>query len=185
MLLTGDTARNADELRQILEYRNIMACIPIHPLQESNSVSTQGFDYRGHHPVCPQGNILSRGRCHIRGGAYQHVARRKDCQACPAKDGCLPPGQKRRYIVLTMYHPLHLRAKERNWTAACRREHMYRRTVSEGTFASLGRPGWARSRLRGLWKVDCEGYMATLAHNVLKMARKLSHGRALRARHLQ
>ena len=43
----------------------------------------------------------------------------------------------------------------------------------EGPFASLDRLGWARSRLRGLWKVDCEGYMAGLAHNVLKAVRQL------------
>ena len=30
--------------------------------------------------------------------------------------------------------------------------------------------------MRGLWKVDCEGYMAALAHNVLKMIRKLGRG---------
>ena len=46
----------------------------------------------------------------------------------------------------------------------------------EGTFASLDRLGWEKSRLRGLWKVDCEGYMAALAHNVLKMVRKLGRG---------
>ena len=28
----------------------------------------------------------------------------------------------------------------------------------------------------GLWKVDCEGYMAALAHNVKKMVRRLGGG---------
>lgn len=40
----------------------------------------------------------------------------------------------------------------------------------------MDRLGWAAFRLRGLWKVDCEGYMAALAHNVLKMVRKLGRG---------
>ena len=171
--LTGDTDYKTGELRQLLEHRNITAYIPIHPLQESNMVSTRGFDYRGHHLVCPQGKILNRGRFHNRDGVYQYVARQKDCQACPVKADCLPPGQKLRYIGLTMYHPLHLRARERNRTAAYRREQKGRRIVSEGTFASLDRLGWARSRLRGLWRVDCEGYMAALAHNVLKAVRWL------------
>ena len=104
------------------------------------------------------------------------MARQRDYQACPVKADCLPPGQRRRYIGLTMYHPLHLRARERNLTAAYHREHIYRRTVAEGTFASLGRLSWARSQLRWLWKVDCEGYVAALARNVLNMALKLSHG---------
>ena len=174
--LTGDTGYNAGELRQLLERRNITAYIPIHPLQESNMVPTGGFDYRGHHLVCPQGKILNRGRFHNRDGVYQYVARQKDCQACPVKADCLPPGQKRRYIGLTMYHPLHLRARGRNKTAAYRREQKGSRIVSEGTFASLDRLGWVRSRLRGLWRVDCEGYMAALAHNVLKAVRRLRQG---------
>ena len=69
----------------------------------------------------------------------------------PDKADCLPPGQKRRYIGLTMYHPLHLGARERNRTAASRREQKGRRIVSEGTFASLNRLGWVRSRLRGIY----------------------------------
>ena len=83
--LTGDTGYNAGELRQLPEHRNITAYIPIHPLQESNMVSTGGFDYRGHHPVCPQGKILNRGSFHNQDGVYQYAARQKDCQGCPVK----------------------------------------------------------------------------------------------------
>ena len=72
-----------------------------------------------------------------------------------------------------MYHPLLLRVRERNQTAEYRRERKRRKTITEGTFASLDRLGWARSRLRGLRKVDCEEYMAGLAHNVLKAVRRL------------
>ena len=75
-----------------------------------------------------------------------------------------------------MYHPLHLGARERNRTAAYRREQKVRRIVSEGTFASLDRLGWVRSRLRGLWRVGCEVSMAALAHNVLKAVRRLLQG---------
>lgn len=46
----------------------------------------------------------------------------------------------------------------------------------EGIFASLDRLGWEKSRLRGLWKVDCESYMATLSHNVKKLVRRLGRG---------
>ena len=69
-----------------------------------------------------------------------------------------------------------MRARERNRTAAYRWERGRRQTIAEGTFASLDRLGWEKSRLRGLWKVDCEGYMAALAHNVKKMVRKLGRG---------
>ena len=69
-----------------------------------------------------------------------------------------------------------LRARERTRTAAYQRERFRRRTIAEGTFAALDRLEWDKSRLRGLWKVDSEGYMAMLAHNVLKMVRRLGRG---------
>ena len=174
--LAADTAYNAGRLRQILEERGITAYIPIHPRQESNMVARGGFEYRGDHVVCPQGKVLNRAGYHRRNASYQYVARQKDCQACPVKGECLPPHQKRRYLGLTIYYPLHLQAQERNQTPAYRREMARRRTIVEGIFASLDRLGWAKSRLRGLWKVDCEGFMASIAHNVLKAVRRLGSG---------
>ena len=131
------------------------------------------FVHHGDHLICPQGKVLRRGAYHKRQRAYLYVARQKDCQVCPIKETCLPPGQKRRFFSVTMYHSVYSRARERNRTAAYQRERFRRRTIAEGTFASLDRLGWDKSRLRGLWKVDCEGYMAALAHNVKKMVRKL------------
>ena len=138
-------------------------------------VAKGGFAFHGDHLVCPQGETLRRTNFHRKNLSYQYVALQKDCQACPVMGNCLPPGQKRRYIGLTMFYPLYLRARERNGTAEYQRERFRRRTIAEGTFASVDRLSWARSRLRGLWKVDCEGYMAALAHNLLKMVRKMNH----------
>ena len=89
---------------------------------------------------------------------------------------CLPPGQKRRFFSVTIYHSVYSRARERNRSTQYQRERFRRRTIAEGIFASLDRLGWDKSRLRGLWKMDCEGYMAALAHNVLKMVRRLGLG---------
>ena len=58
-----------------------------------------------------------------------------------------------------MFYPLFLEAKNRNEGEDFRREMRRRQTIAEGVFASQDRLGWARSRLRGLWKVDCEGYI--------------------------
>ena len=114
--------------------------------------------HRGDLLICPQGKALRRSALQRRDRAYQYVAHQKDCQSCPVKAGCLPPNQKRRYVALSMYHPLLLQAQELKKTAAYRRERKWRLAIAEGTFASLDRLGWAQSRLRGLWKVDCEGY---------------------------
>ena len=73
-----------------------------------------------------------------------------------------------------MYYTEYLRARERNQSDTYRQELHRRQTIAEGTFASLDRLSWARTWLRGLWKMDCEGYMAALAHNVKKLVRRLS-----------
>ena len=58
-------------------------------------------------------------------------------------------------------------------SATYQEEMVIRRTTAEGVFASQDRLGWARSRLRRLRKVDCEGYMSALAHNLKKAVRRL------------
>ena len=174
--LAADTAYSVGQLRELLEGKDITAYIPIHPNQENSMVSKGDFIYRGDHLICPQGKVLRRSALQRRDRAYQYVAHQKDCQSCPVKARCLPPNQKRRYVALSMYHPLLLQAQELKKTAAYRRERKRRLAIAEGTFASLDRLGWAQSRLRGLRKVDCEGYMAALAHNVLKLVRTLSRG---------
>ena len=174
--LAADAGYSEGSLRELLEERNITAYIPIHTKQENSMVAKREFVYHGDHLICPQGKVLRRATFQQRTGTYQYVARTRDYQACPIKDTCLPPRQRRRFFTLTMYHPVYLRARERNRTAAYRRERRRRQTVVEGIFASLDRLGWQKSRLRGLWKVDCEGYMAALAHNVLKMVRRLGRG---------
>ena len=103
-----------------------------------------------------------------------YVARQKDCQLCPVKTECLPMGQKRRFVSLSMYYPLFLEARERNKSTSFQQEMALRQTTAEGVFASQDRLGWARSRLRGLWKVDLEGYISALAHNLKKAVRRLS-----------
>ncbi|MYC29859.1 MAG: hypothetical protein F4X65_07200 [Chloroflexi bacterium] len=108
-------------------------------------VFTGAFLYQGDHLVCPQWKMLRRGSYRKRSRTCRYVARQKDCQAFPIKDACLPTKQKRRLFTLTMYHPVYLTARERNRTAAYRRERRRRITIAEGIFASLDGLNWARS----------------------------------------
>jgi hypothetical protein len=80
---------------------------------------------------------------------------------------------KFRDLQLSEYYPEFLLSRERNKTEEYQREIRKRKTVIEGVFASLDRLGWMRSKLRGLPKVNCEGFIAALAHNVLKALRKM------------
>ena len=167
--LAADTGYTADQLRQSLEEQEITAYIPLHPYQRSGKVARGEFDYLGDHLICSQGKILHRGPFRSRFQSYKYQAR-------PVKAECLPPKEKRRQVVLSMYYPEFLRAGERNRSEEYRREMNRRKAVAEGTFASLDRLGWAQSRQRGLAKVDCERFMAAIAHNVQKAVRRLGQG---------
>ena len=172
--LAADTAYRAGSLRKHLEDLNITGYIPLHPRQKKSMVSKEGFTYQGDHLLCPKGKRLNRGGYYKGERIFRYVASREDCQQCPIKAECLPPGRRRRHVELSIYHPVFLRAKERNEGNAYQREMLKRRTTAEGVFASLDRLGWAKSRLRGLWKANCEGYISGLAHNLKKAVRRLS-----------
>ena len=171
--LAADTGYSAGQLRRGLEQQGIKAYIPLHPNQNSGKVARGEFVYHGDHLTCSQGKVLRLGPFRSRFKSYKYQALQADCQGCPVKVQCLPPKEKRRQVVLSIYYPEFLRAGERNGSEDYRREMNRRKTVAEGTFASLDRLGWAKSRLRGLAKVDCEGFMAAIAHNVAKAVRRL------------
>jgi len=86
--------------------------------------------------------------------------------------------EKRKQIKVSVYYPEIQRAVELNETQDYAEQIRKRKTIIEGVFAHQDRLGWSRCKLRGMWKVDCEGFLAALAHNVLKLMRKLKSGLA-------
>ena len=176
--LAADTGYSAGKLRQSLDEQGITAYIPLHPNQSSGQMARGEFVYHGDHlargsPGLFPGQGPRRGPFRNRFLSYKYQALPGDGQGCPVKDQCLPPKEKRRQVTLSLFCPQFVRAGERNRSEDCRRETNRRKTVAEGTLASLDRLGWAKSRLRGLAKVDCEGFMAAIAHNVAKAVRRL------------
>lgn len=170
----ADTGYSSGVLRKDLEDRGVEAYIPIHPNHSLGLVTQGDFTYRGDHLVCPQGKVLKRLACRHDALTYLYAARVRDCQACPIKDRCLPGRKRSRLVKLNVHHEVYLRAQKRNAGAEYQEEIRRRRTVAEGIFASLDRLGWRRCKLRRFWKVDCEGYLASFAHNVLKALRRLA-----------
>ena len=139
--LAADTGYSAGLLRKKLEDLGVAAYIPIHPNQDNSVVARRGFTYHGDHLVCPEGKILGRRAFHRRDSSYQYVARQKDCQRCPVKTECLPPRQKRRYVALTMYQPVYLRARKRNESEAYEQEMKSRHATVEGSVRFTGQAG--------------------------------------------
>ena len=112
--LAADTGYSAGPLRKKLEDLGITAYMPIHPNQDNSVAARMGFTYHGDHLVCPEGKTLRRRAFLRKDSSYQYVALQKDCQSCPVRTECLPPGQKRRNVALTMYQPVYLRARHMN-----------------------------------------------------------------------
>ena len=108
--LAEDTGYSVGQLRELLEEQGITAYIPIHSRQGASMVASGDFVHHGDHLICPQGKVLRRSAYHKRQRAYKYVAHQKDCQSCPIKENSPPPGQKRRFFSVTIYHSVYSRA---------------------------------------------------------------------------
>jgi len=171
--LTADSSYSVGELRKHLQDQNVTDYIPIHSKQKNGIAVRQGFKYHEDYLICPEGKKLKRSTFYPQDNTFKYKASRKDCRACPKKATCLPPSEKGRCVKVSAYYPEFQRATELNKTLAYEEEIRKRKTIVEGIFACQDRLGWARCKLRSLWKVDSEGFLAALAHNILKAVRKL------------
>ncbi len=171
--LTADSSYSGGELRKYLRDHNIAAYIPFSPIQKRGIASRRDFEYHEEYLICPEGKKLKRGRFYPQDNTFKYGASQKDCRACRRKEACLWQGENRHRIRVSMYYPEIQRAVKLNETQAYREEIRKRKTIIEGVFACQDRLGWSRCKLRGVWKVDCEGFLASLAHNILKALRKL------------
>jgi hypothetical protein len=172
--LTADSSYSAGQLRKHLRDQDVTDYIPTRFKQEGELVVKHGFKYHEDYLVCPEGKKLKRGTFIPRENTFGYSASQKDCRVCLRKATCPPSSQrKRRFIKLSAYYAEFERVRELNKTLAYSEAIRKRQSIIEGVFACQDRLGWARCTLRGLWKVDCEGFLASVAHNILKALRKL------------
>jgi transposase len=190
--LTGDTAYGAGAFRQEVRRRGITLYAPLketHDATASTLLATGAFVFHGDHLTCRADQVLYPTGFPTADGTQMFVAPPGACALCPLREECLPPKQDRRQVGLSRYQFEFRRAQQGNATVGYQREMRRRKTVIEGVFARLDRLGWDKARLRGIDKVDCQGSIAAMAHNILKALTKVRFGRraagALRpARHL-
>ena len=171
--LAADSSYSVGELRKHLRDQGIATYIPLSYTQKKWMAFRQDYEYHEEYLICPEGKKLKRGKFYPEDSTFKYAASQKDCQACPRKGTCLPPSEKRRRMRVSAYYPEIQRAVELNKTQTYGEQIRNRKTIIEGVFAHQDRLGWSRCKLRGLWKIDCEGFVAALAHNILKLIRKL------------
>lgn len=180
--LCGDAGYRAVRFRQALHRRNITPYIPLACSQEitgSEQLAERGFTFRGDHVVCREGKILAWAGYADDETGLQFVARQADCRACPLRTNCLAPKETRKHVRVSRYAYTSRRAARLNATVQYQREIRRRKTTAEGVFAHFDRLAWDRARLRGRDKVDCQGSVAAIAHNILKAMTKVRFWRRL------
>jgi hypothetical protein len=173
----ADTGYSTGELRRELGRRRITAYMPLQPRQGKEEGYLGRFAYAGDHVVCPEGKVLKRSSHYPGRDGWLYAAKVSDCQVCPQRQTCLPPKSKRKFLMVTDYLREFEDALIRNATRAFQRESRWRRCVAEGTFAHEDQLGWRRCRLRSRVKVNCEGGLTALAHNLLKAVGRLERSR--------
>ena len=174
--LCADAGYRAGHFRQVLRRRGITPYIPLNPNQQeaaNTALSTDGFTYHGDHVVCPDGKTLKRAGVQDKDASLQYVALQADCQACSRMATCLTDKEKRKHVKVSRYEYEFRRARILNETVAYQREMRRRRTIIEGIFARLDNLAWGKARFRGVEKLNCQGYIAALANNILKALKKV------------
>jgi transposase len=177
--LTGDSADGTGAFRQTVRRAGITLYAPLKETQEATAstlLATGAFQFHGDRLTCQADQVLYPTGFPTADGFQTFVAPPGACAICPLREACLPPKQDRRQVRLSRDQSEFQRAQRLNETVGYHREMRRRKTVIEGVFARLDRLGWDKARLRGRDKVDCQGSIAAIAHNILKALTKVRFG---------
>jgi transposase len=129
---------------------------------------------------CPAGQ--RSGHCsRLEGGqktsgvkvSYRFEWRKRDCQGCPLRAQCVPPGQKHRSLTVGEHHEF-LQQRRQEQSSEAFQQQMHRRNAIEGTLSELARGhGLRRSRYRGFAKVELQNLLIGTACNIKRWLRWL------------
>jgi transposase len=180
--LCGDSGYRSLRLRFLLRRRGIEPCMPLHPQEmDSSSLLETSFSYHGDHLTCPAGSTLK-----IRGlpdskDVVHYLAPERECRSCQLKASCLAPKERAKCVAASRYHFELPRARRSVLSRRFAREMARRKTAVEGVFAHLDQLAFDEARLRTTGKVDVQGSIAALAHNILKALTKRRFWRTVAA----
>jgi hypothetical protein len=105
---------------------------------------------------------------------YRFEWRQRACQSCPLRDNCVPPGQKRRSLIVGEHHEF-LQQRRQEQGSEAFQQRMHRRNAIEGTLSELAREhGMRRSRYRGFGKIELQNLLIGTACNVKRWLRILA-----------
>jgi hypothetical protein len=127
--------------------------------------------------LCPQGQPLRLERVKATEDVAVYRARATACNACPVKAQCTPSNAGR-IVTRSVYSEYLDRVKGYHETAAYQQAMRKRQVWVEPLFGEAKDwHGLRRFRLRGLWKVNCEGLLVAAGQNLKRWLSKMGWGR--------
>jgi len=173
--LSADKGYTAGAFRAFLEDNRIEAFIPLPQEPKSEIIPNSQFKLQGGMLICPQGKTLKFVGMRQKNQSIQFRYRShpQDCCDCPLKKRCIKGKRGYRTVGLSLYKEQMDKAKRINQTPAFKQAMKRRKTVIEGVIAHLKNLG-LKIRLWGLKKVNIQGILSALAHNVLKAVKKMN-----------
>ena len=176
----GDTTYGTVENIRALEDAGIRAYVPLPDFDERTpyfGASHFRYDAERDEYHCPQGHPLRRVKAKYTEEVVVYQAKAAVCNACPLKGKCTASTQGRQ--VYRSFHADYLdRVRGYHATAAYQKAMRKRAVWVEPLFGEAKDwHGLRRFRLRGLWKVNCEGLLVAAGQNLKRWLTRTGWGR--------
>jgi hypothetical protein len=179
-IAVGDTTYGTIDNIRALEDAGIRACVPVRVFEEKTPFyPPTRFTY---HPAfdvyqCPQGQLLVRDCIIYATEVVRYQAEAATCNACPVKDACTTSTTGRQ--IHRSFYADQLERVRAYHTAAPYQKAMRKRAVwVEPLFGEAKEwHGLRTFRLRGLWKVNCEGLRIAAGQNLKRWLSRMGWGR--------
>jgi transposase len=176
----GDSKYGTTENIRALEDAGLRAYVPLPDFgQRTPDFGASWFTYDAEHDVyrCPQGQPLHRRRAKYTEEVFVYRAEAAGCNGCSLKDQCTPSAAGRQ--VRRSFHAAYLeRVRAYHATAAYQKAMRKRAVWVEPLFGEAKDwHGLRRFRLRGLWRVNCEGLLIAAGQNLKRWLSRMGWGR--------
>ena len=178
--VVGDTKYGTIDNIRALEDAGIRAYVPLADFDDRTAyygASHFHYDPERDEYRCPEGQPLPRFTAKNTEGGVMYRADAATCNACPVKAACTP-STSGRSIRRSIYTPYLERVRAYHETAAYQKAMRKRQVWVEPLFGEAKDwHGLRRFRLRGLWKVNCEGLLIAAGQNLKRWLTRTGWGR--------
>ena len=176
----GDTTYGTIENIRALEDEGIRAYVPLPNVDERTpyfGASHFTYDPERDAYCCPQGESLRRLHAKYTEEVVIYRADAATCNACPLKERCTASDAGRQ-VRRSFYAEYVDRVRAYHETAAYQKAMCKRQVWVEPLFGEAKDwHGLRRFRLRGLWRVKCEGLLVAAGQNLKRWLTKTGWGR--------